>query len=149
VSAGVKSILDIPATLERLETLGVSIIGYRTDEMPGFFSATTGLPLTASAASAAEVAAVWRAHRALERRTAMLVVQPPPADVALPRGAVDQAVDHALRAAQMEGIRGAALTPFLLAAVERETDGRSLGANLALLEANAMLAAEIAVELSA
>jgi pseudouridine-5'-phosphate glycosidase len=149
VSAGVKSILDIPATLERLETLGVSIIGYRTHEMPGFFSATTGLPLTTSVASAAEVAAVWRAHRALERRTALLVVQPPPADVALPRGVVDQAVDHALRAAQMEGIRGAALTPFLLAAVERETDGRSLGANLALLEANAMLAAEIAAELCA
>jgi pseudouridine-5'-phosphate glycosidase len=149
VSAGVKSILDIPATLERLETLGVSIIGYRTDEMPGFLTATTGLSLAATAGSAGEVAAVWRAHRALGRRTAMLVVQPPPADVALPRPVVDQAVDHALRAAQLEGVRGAALTPFLLAAVERETDGRSLGANLALLEANAMLAAEIAVELCA
>lgn len=149
VSAGAKSILDVPATLERLETLGVPIIGYRTGEMPGFFTAETGLPLSARAESAAEVAAVWRAQRALGRRTAMLVVQPPPADAALPRREVDRAVESALRAARTEDVRGGALTPFLLAAVERETAGRSLGANLALLEANAMLAAEIAVELSA
>jgi pseudouridine-5'-phosphate glycosidase len=148
VSAGVKSILDVAATLERLETLGVSIIGYRTDEMPGFFTATTGLPLTATAGSATEVAAVWRAHRALGRRTSMLVVQPPPADVALPRPLVERAVEHALRAARTENVQGGALTPFLLEVVERETQGRSLGANLALLEANAMLAAEIAVELA-
>jgi pseudouridine-5'-phosphate glycosidase len=149
VSAGAKSILDVPATLERLETLGVPIIGYRTGEMPGFFTAETGLPLSARAESAAEVAAVWRAHRALGRRTAMLVVQPPPADAGLPRREVDRAVEGALRAARTEGVRGGALTPFLLAAVERETAGGSLGANLALLEANAMLAAEIAVELCA
>jgi pseudouridine-5'-phosphate glycosidase len=78
----------------------------------------------------------------------MLVVQPPPADVALPRRDVERAVERAMRAAESEHVRGGALTPFLLAAVERETDGRSLGANLALLEANAMLAAEIAVELA-
>lgn len=149
VSAGAKSILDVPATLERLETLGVPIIGYRTGEMPGFFTAETGLPLSARAESAAEVAAVWRAQRALGRRTAMLVVQPPPADAALPRREVDRAVESALRAARTEDVSGGALTPFLLAAVERETSGRSLGANLALLEANAMLAAEIAVALCA
>jgi pseudouridylate synthase len=149
VSAGAKSILDVPATLERLETLGVPIIGYRTGEMPGFFTAETGLPLPARAESAGEVAAVWRAQRALGRRTAMLVVQAPPADAGLPRREVDRAVESALRAAHTEDVRGGALTPFLLAAVERETAGRSLGANLALLEANAILAAEIAVELSA
>ena len=149
VSAGAKSILDVPATLERLETLGVPIIGYRTGEMPGFFTAETGLPLSARAESAAEVAAVWRAQRALGRRTAMLVVQPPPADAGLPRREVDRAVESALRAARTEDVSGGALTPFLLAAVERETSGRSLGANLALLEANAMLAAEIAVALCA
>ena len=148
VSAGAKSILDVPATLERLETLGVPIIGYMTGEMPGFFTAETGLTLAARAESAAEVAAVWRAHRALGRRAALLVVQPPPADVALPRRVVDGAVENALRAAESENVRGGALTPFLLSAVERETGGRSLGANLALLEANAMLAAEIAVELT-
>jgi pseudouridine-5'-phosphate glycosidase len=148
VSAGAKSILDVPATLERLETLSVPIIGYMTGEMPGFFTAETGLPLAARADSAAEVAAVWRAHRALGRRTALLVVQPPPADVALPRRVVEDAVERALRAARREDVRGAALTPFLLRSVERETQGRSLGANLALLEANALLAAEIAIELA-
>lgn len=148
VSAGAKSILDIPATLERLETLGVSTIGYRTDEMPGFFTAETGLRLSARADDPAQVAVMWRAHRALGRRTAMLVVQPPPPDVALPRRVVEDGVERALRAARSEGVQGGALTPFLLAAVERETGGRSLGANLALLEANAMLAADIATELA-
>ncbi len=148
VSAGAKSILDVPATLERLETLGVPLIGYRTGEMPGFFTAETGLPLSARAETVKEVAAMWRAHRELGRRTAMLVVQQPPADVALPRRAVEDAVTSAMQAAQSEGVHGGALTPFLLAAVERETAGRSLGANLALLEANAMLAAEIARELA-
>jgi pseudouridine-5'-phosphate glycosidase len=148
VSAGAKSILDIEATMERLETLGVPLIGYQTDEMPGFFTVETGLPVSARAESPGDVAAMWRAHRALDRRTAMLVVQAPPSDVALPRRAVDAAVETAMRAAQSEGVHGGALTPFLLAAVERETDGRSLGANLALLESNAMLAADIALELT-
>jgi pseudouridine-5'-phosphate glycosidase len=148
VSAGAKSILDLPATMERLETLGVPVIGYRTNELPGFFTAETGLHLSSRAESAAEVATAWRAHRALGRWTAMLVVQPPPADVALPRRDVERAVERAMRAAESENVRGGALTPFLLAAVERETAGRSLGANLALLEANAMLAAEIATELT-
>lgn len=148
VSAGAKSILDLPATMERLETLGVPVLGYRTNEMPGFFTAETGLTLSSRVESAAEVASAWRAHRALGRQTAMLVVQPPPADVALPRRDVERAVESAMRAAESENVRGGALTPFLLAAMERETAGRSLGANLALLEANAMLAAEIAVELS-
>jgi pseudouridylate synthase len=148
VSAGAKSILDVPATMERLETLGVPIIGYRTEQMPGFFTAETGLPLSSRAESASEVARAWRAHRALGRGTAMLVVQAPPPGVALTRLVVERAVDNALRAARTENIRGAALTPFLLAAVERETEGKSLGANLALLEANAMLAAEIATELA-
>jgi pseudouridylate synthase len=149
VSAGAKSILDVPATVERLESLGVPLIGYRTSEMPGFFTVESGLRLGARVESAAEVAAIWRAHRELGRGTALLVVQPPPADVALPRRAVEDAVERALSGARSEDVRGGALTPFLLAAVERETGRRSLGANLALLEANAMLAAEIAVELAA
>ena len=148
VSAGAKAILDVPATMERLETLGVPIIGYRTDEMPGFFTTTTGLAVGARADTAAEVAAAWRAHRGLGRNTAMLVVQPPPSNVALPRRVVDDAVERALEAARRENVQGSAVTPFLLAAVERETGGRSLGANLALLESNAMLAAEIANQLA-
>jgi pseudouridylate synthase len=148
VCAGAKSILDLPATLERLETNGVPIVGYRTSEMPGFFTAETGLSLSSTVSSAAEIAVIWRAHRELDRRAALLVVQPPPNDVALSRRTVEDAVSRALARASAEGVHGGALTPFLLAEVERETDGRSLGANLALLEANAMLAAEIAVELA-
>jgi pseudouridine-5'-phosphate glycosidase len=148
VCAGAKSILDLPATLERLETLGITVVGYRTDDLPGFFTRTTGLRLPARAESAKEVAEIHRAARALGRSQATLVVQPPPADVALERGVVDRAVDQALGQAREQGIGGAALTPFLLAAVERATDGKSLRANLALLEENAFLAGSIAVELS-
>jgi pseudouridine-5'-phosphate glycosidase len=148
VCAGAKSILDIPATLERLETHGVTVIGYRTDEFPGFFTATTGHPVPARAESPAELAGIHRASRRLGRPGATLVVQPPPAADALDAHEVEAAVDAALERARRESIRGAALTPHLLAAVQEATVGRSLRANLALLEANAALAAEIAVALA-
>lgn len=147
VCAGAKSILDLPATLERLETLGVTVIGYRTDEFPGFFTPRTGLKVPAVAESAAQIAAAYRVARALGRPSGVLVVQPPPAAAALDADLVESAVAHALESARAAGVRGAAVTPFLLAAVERETGGRSLATNLALLEANAGLAAEIAVAL--
>ena len=148
VCAGAKSILDLPATLERLETLGVSVVGYRTDELPGFFTRETGLGLPTRVESPGEVADVFERQRALERPGALVVVQPPPAEHALPRASVEAAVDAALAEARAQGVCGAATTPFLLAAVERQTDGRSLEANLALLERNAMLAGEIAVALA-
>ncbi|MEP6999283.1 MAG: pseudouridine-5'-phosphate glycosidase [bacterium] len=149
VCAGAKSILDLPATLERLETLGVAVIGYRTDELPGFFTRSTGLRLSARADSPEEVAEIHRAARSLGRRQATLVVQPPPPDVALPQDLVDAAVFSALEEASRSGIRGAATTPFLLGAVLQATDGRSLLANLGLLEENAFLAGQIAVALAA
>jgi len=148
VCAGAKSILDLPATVERLETLGVTVIGFRTDEFPGFFTARTGLRVNAVADSAREVAAAFVAGRALGRPGALLVVQPPPAAVALDPAVVEEAVSGAIEAAAAAGISGARLTPFLLAEVERATSGRSLAANLGLLEANAALAAEIAVALT-
>ncbi len=148
VCAGAKSILDLRATVERLETLGVGIIGFRTDEFPGFFTTHTGLPVSAVADSAGEIAAAFLAARALGRAGALLVVQPPPAALALDPRAVEDAVAEAVMAAAAAGIAGAALTPFLLAAVERATGGRSLAANLGLLQANAALAAEIAVALT-
>src|SRR5206468_9504159 len=92
VCAGAKSILDLPATLERLETLGVTVLGYRTDELPGFFTRSTGLALTARVDTVEEVAKVHHAARAIKRRQATLVVQAPPADVALPQDLVDDAV---------------------------------------------------------
>jgi pseudouridine-5'-phosphate glycosidase len=148
VCAGAKSILDLPATLERLESLGVAVLGYRTDRLPGFFTVDAGLPLTWSVESADEIAEIYRHHLALGRREGILVVQPPPAETALPRELVDAAVDGALAEARRAGIAGPAVTPFLLAAVERATGGRSLAVNLALLEANARLAGEIAAALA-
>jgi pseudouridylate synthase len=148
VCAGAKSILDLSATLERLETAGITVIGFQTDELPGFFTRTTGLRLPARADSAKEVAEIHRAARLLGRTQATLVVQPPPADVALDATLVDRAVRQALEEARAGGIRGAEVTPFLLAAVERATEGRSLAANLGLLEENAFLAGSIAVELA-
>jgi pseudouridine-5'-phosphate glycosidase len=148
VCAGAKSILDLAATLERLETLGVTVIGYDTDEMPGFFTRTTGLRLPARAASAREIADIHLAARTLGRSQATLIVQAPPANVALDAETVDRAVDQALQEARAGNISGAAVTPFLLAAVERATGGRSLAANLGLLEENAFLAGAIATELA-
>ncbi|WP_461415076.1 pseudouridine-5'-phosphate glycosidase [Gemmatimonas sp.] len=146
--AGAKSILDLPATLERLETLGVPVVGYGTDDLPGFFSVSTGLRLSARLDTPAAVARAWKAHRALGRTSAMLVVQPPPAEHAVPVDVVEQATAAALAAARDAGIRGAAVTPFLLADIQQRTNGRSVQANLALLEHNARLAGQIAAALS-
>ena len=148
VCAGAKSILDLPATVERLESLGVPLVGYRTDELPGFFTAETGIALGARLDDPSDVVEVFRAHRALGRRQALLVVQAPPPANALPRATVDAAVEQAIAEAARRGIRGAALTPYLLSELVRLTGGASLAANLALLEQNAALAAQIAVALS-
>lgn len=144
VCAGAKSILDLAATWERLETLGIPVVGYRTAELPGFFSAETGIALDSRADDVAEIVAIWRAHRSLGRSQSLLVVQPPPSEHAIPRGDVEAAVAKAQNDAHREGITGARVTPFLLAAVTRLTAGSSLAANLALLERNASLAGDIA-----
>lgn len=148
VCAGAKTILDLPATWERLDTLGVPVIGVGTAEFPGFFTTHTGIPLSATASGAAEVARIAAAHFALGRAQSVLVVQPPPAHVALDADVVARAVDMALSRAVRDGVRGGAVTPYLLAEVSKETGGQSLATNLALLEANAALAAEIAGHLS-
>ncbi len=144
VCAGAKAILDLGATMERLETFGVTVVGYQTSDLPGFYTVDTGIRLAARAESADEVAAIFRAQRALGRDQALLVVQPPPADVALPRDEVERAVERAIAAARADGVRGAAATPYLLTAVTAVTHGRSLKVNLALLERNARLAGAIA-----
>ncbi|MBW7934128.1 MAG: pseudouridine-5'-phosphate glycosidase [Gemmatimonadaceae bacterium] len=145
VCAGAKSILDLPATFERLDSYGVAVVGFGTDEFPGFFTRHTGLRLTAATDDPARIAQAFRVHRALGRPGALLVVQPPPASAALDESMVAEAVAAAQADARTAGVRGAAVTPFLLAAVERATGGASRRANLALLEANAALAARIAV----
>ena len=144
VCAGAKSILDLAATWERLETLGVPVVGYRTNELPGFFTAETGISIDSRTDDVSEIAALWRAHRSLGRTQSLLVVQPPPAEHALPRRDVESAVMKAQIDARREGITGAAVTPYLLSTVTRLTGGGSLAANLALLEQNASLASDIA-----
>lgn len=148
VCAGAKSILDIPATLERLETLGVTIVGFGTDECPGFFTAQTGLRLSARVDSIEDIVRLYDLERRLHRPTALVVAVPPPAHAALAREEVDDAVLSALSEARARKLSGAAVTPFLLAAIERTTQGKSLAANIALLQENASIAARIAVELS-
>lgn len=149
VCAGAKSILDLHATLERLETLGIPVVGYRTNELPGFFTTGTGLRVPLRAESAEEIARMARTHWSLGERTAILVVQPPPLATALDRTLIDAAVAGAVHDAERQGVRGASLTPFLLGAVLTATEGRSLPANLALLASNARLAAQIAVAFAA
>jgi len=149
VCAGAKAVLDIAATNERLESLGVAVIAYGTNEMPAFFSRTSGIPLAARADSPKEVASAWRLRRAFARREGMVVMQPVAAEHALSPAAVAKAVQGAQRAASRKKVTGSALTPFLLAEVDKATKGRARAANLALLEANAALAAAIARSLSA
>jgi pseudouridine-5'-phosphate glycosidase len=148
VCAGAKSVLDLAATVERLETLGITVVGYRTAEFPGFYFGSTGLPLSATAGEIADVVRIWEAHRGLDLPGALLLVQPPPPEVALNREEVEAATAAALVEARGRGIRGAATTPFLLGQLEHLTEGRTLAANIALLEANARLAGSVATALA-
>lgn len=145
VCAGAKSILDLAATMERLETHGVVVVGYRTHELPGFFFADTGIPLSTTLTEPDEIAQLYFAHRAFGRQQAIVVMQNPPAEHAVRKASIERALDTALDDAKRHGVRGSAVTPYLLTAVERATEGRTLAANLALLESNAALAGEIAV----
>lgn len=144
VCAGAKAILDLPATLEMLETLSVPVVGYQTDEFPSFYSRESGLRVSARAENAEEVAKIAQAHWALGLNSAVLVVVPPPASVALPRSVVEKAVAEAVAEAERLGIRGQESTPFLLNKVSELTGHSSLKANLALLLNNARVAGEIA-----
>ncbi|MDW8213813.1 MAG: pseudouridine-5'-phosphate glycosidase [Roseiflexaceae bacterium] len=146
VCAGAKAILDLPATLEYLETSGVPVLGWRTNEFPAFYSASSGLPV-AQAPDASFIARAWLAHRALGG-AGMLLAVPPPAEHALDRALAEAAIECALRRATEEGIHGPAVTPFLLAALARETKGESVRANVALLRQNARVAAQVATAIA-
>lgn len=147
VCAGAKSILDLPATLEVLETQGVLVLGYQTDEFPAFFSRTSGLALSARSDSPEDIAAIARAHWQAGVDSAILVVNPLAEEVALDYGEVEAYIRTALQDAEEQGVHGSSMTPFLLARVNELSGGRSLQANLALLRSNARLAARIAVAL--
>ncbi len=148
ICADVKAILDLPATLEWLETHGVTVIGFGTDEFPAFYSRQSGLPVDVRADSAAEVAALIRARRQLGMQSGLLVCAPIPLEAELPAPLVEPAIQQALHEAEQREIRGKAISPFLLARVSELTGEASLRANLALLENNAQVAAQIAVALA-
>ena len=146
VCAGVKSILDVPATLERLETLGVAVLGYGTNAFPGFYLTDSGYRLDWRVDSPADVAAVLRARRELGLPpAAILVANPLPAGEQVDPSLHDRVLTEALAAASRSSISGKDVTPFLLAAFHRETGGASLAVNVRMIERNAELAAQIAV----
>jgi len=148
VCAGAKSILDLPATLEILETRGVPIIGYRTDEFPAFYSIHSRLPVDAVANDVGEVVAIAQAHWDLGLKSAVLVCVPPPSEIALDAGDVDKVLQKAMKQAESEGITRGKITPYLLDKMKQLTGGKSLHTNLALLKNNVSLAAEIANQMS-
>jgi len=149
VSAGVKSILDIPATLERLETLGVAVAAYRTTRFPAFYLSDSGQELDWRLDSPEEVAAVMAARDLLGDESALLVANPLPPDKQLDPAVHDRALSAALAAAEAAGIRGKAVTPFLLDHVRRATGGASVAVNLDVARGNIALAGQIAVAWSA
>jgi len=145
VCAGAKSILDLPATREVLETQGVPVIGYQTDEFPAFYSRESGLSVDQRVETPEDVVQIALASWGAGLRTAILLVAPPPAETALPADLVEAAIETALEEAAGRGIHGSATTPFLLGRVSELTGGESLAANIALLHNNAKIAAQVAV----
>ncbi len=146
VCAGAKSVLDLPRTLEALEALGVLVVGYRTSEFPAFYTPTSGLPLGHRVEDAAAAAELLRLHRdMLKQPGALLLCVPPPPESALGEAELEVALRAAHAAAATHRVSGQALTPFLLRQLATSTGGRALRANLALLEQNARVAAEVAV----
>lgn len=148
VCAGAKAILDLPATLEVLETFGVPVIGYGTDEFPAFYSRESGLNVSARLDSPKEIADFANAHWSLGMKSGVLVTNPIPEAEAIPASEMEPIIAKASAEAVAQGIHGQALTPFLLSRISELTKGKSLQANLALLLNNARLAAEIAKAMS-
>lgn len=144
VCAGAKSVLDLPKTMEVLETVAVPVIGVGTAELPSFFSRGSGIPLEHQVADAREGAALMRARFEALGQGGMVFALPPPEDTALPRSEVELQLASALRDAEQQGISGKGVTPFLLSELARRTGGKTLRANLALLVHNAAFAGALA-----
>jgi pseudouridylate synthase len=143
VCSGAKSILDLPRTMERLESLGVAVVGYGCDELPGFYSTGSGLPVP-RLDEVADLCRLFEAQGDLGLPSALVIAQPPPKDVAMDRSAVDRLVADARKAARAAGIRGPAETPFMLRWMADESGGATVRVNRALVRENAALAARIA-----
>jgi pseudouridine-5'-phosphate glycosidase len=148
VCAGAKAVLDLPKTLEALETLGVPVLGYGCDELPAFYRRSSGLRLDARFDSVADLARAVRLHFDLAAG-GVVVANPVPVEAELPRDVYEPSLSAALAAADSAGVRGRDVTPFLLERLRALTEGRSVFSNRALLASNARLAAELAVALAA
>lgn len=148
VCAGAKSILDLGLTLEYLETHGVPVIGYGTDELPAFYTRSSGFGVDYRVDSPAELAAMFKAQRELEYRGGMLVTNPIPEEYSMDKAVIDAAIDEALRQCKAQGVHGKETTPFLLAKVVELTGGDSLESNIQLVLNNAKVAALTAAELA-
>jgi pseudouridine-5'-phosphate glycosidase len=144
VCSGAKIVLDLPATREWLETHGITVVGYQCDELPAFYSRKSGLSVDTRADSPEDVKRLFRAQRMLGIESALLVVAPVPAEFEVPAEQLQQVLTTALDEAEVKGITGAALTPFLLSQMAERSGGATLQANIALLENNARVAAAIA-----
>jgi pseudouridine-5'-phosphate glycosidase len=148
VSSGAKAFLDLGRTLERLETLGVPVVGWRTDRFPAFYTRDSGFPVPARVEGAAEVAAMMRVMATIGHPGGILIANPIPETAELDTARIDEAVATGLSEVARRGLRGPEVTPVVLGAIAAATDGDSVPANLALAESNARVAAAIAVELT-
>jgi len=148
VCAGAKSILDLPLTLEKLETYGVPVLGYETDEFPSFYSRKSGLAVDCRVESAEEVAAIMKMKWSLGIEGGIIVANPIPESDEIPSEEIESFTAKALDDAYTDGVRGKALTPYLLDRIYRLTEGRSLKANIALVKNNARIGARIAAAYS-
>ena len=144
VSAGVKSILDIPATLERLETLSVAVVGYRTSRFPAFWLSDSGCDLDWRADTPEEIADIMAARQAFGEQSALLIANPLPTGMQLDPGVLDDALKQALAVAAEQGVKGKAVSPFLLDRIQQATSGASVEVNLHIARGNIGLAAQIA-----
>jgi len=149
VCSGAKSILDLPATIEYLETMGIPVIGFQTNEFPAFFSRESGLKVTIRVETPSEIVDLYLSQIQLGFQNALLITNPIPEFQELKKNMIDGFIEDALIDAQNDGIHGAETTPYLLDKVSNKSSGKSLTANLALLKNNALLASQIAIELSA
>lgn len=147
VCAGAKAILDLGLTLEYLETKGVPVIGYGTDELPAFYTRESGLGVDARVDTPEELAAMFTAQRGMGLKTGMLVTNPIPAEYAMDKATIDAAIEQALRELREQGVHGKETTPFLLARVVELTGGDSLESNIQLVLNNARLASKTAAAL--
>jgi pseudouridine-5'-phosphate glycosidase len=147
VCSGAKSILDLPATREILETLGVLVLGWGTSDFPSFYSRESGLPVDARIESAAEMADIWRGHLASGVASAILLTVPVSENAAMGANELEYLIGKALDSASKSAIRGKDLTPYLLSEIRDATGGKSVDTNVALLKGNAAVAAQVAREI--